>query len=104
MKSLPFAALAVICLPIMPFSTFAAETSATNALSQSQLFSRGNEYSNVKISPTGKYLSAITSVEGKNVLIVLDAQTKKLLNAIRFPSNAQVGTYEWANKIGRAHV
>lgn len=97
MKSLPFAALAVICLPIMPFSTLAAETSATNALSQSQLFSRGNEYSNVKISPTGKYLSAITSVEGKNVLLVLDAQTKKLLNAIRFPSNAQVGTYEWAN-------
>ncbi|MFB2781120.1 alpha/beta hydrolase family protein [Shewanella mangrovisoli] len=97
MKSLPFAALAVICLPIMPFSTFAAETSVTNALSQSQLFSRGNEYSNVKISPTGKYLSAITSVEGKNVLLVLDAKTKKMLNAIRFPSNAQVGTYEWAN-------
>ncbi|QYJ71093.1 S9 family peptidase [Shewanella sp. FJAT-51649] len=97
MKSLPFAALAVICLPIMSFSTFAAETSATNALSQSQLFSRGNEYSNVKISPTGKYLSAITSVEGKNVLLVLDAKTKKMLNAIRFPSNAQVGTYEWAN-------
>ncbi|MEL4282631.1 MULTISPECIES: alpha/beta hydrolase family protein [Shewanella] len=97
MKSLPFAALAVICLPIMPFSTFAAETSAANALSQSQLFSRGNEYSNVKISPTGKYLSAITSVEGKNVLLVLDAKTKKMLNAIRFPNNAQVGTYEWAN-------
>jgi len=97
MKSLPFAALAVICLPIMPINTFAAETSAKNALSQSQLFSRGDEYADVKISPTGKYLSAITSVEGKNVLIVLDAQTKKLLNAIRFPSNAQVGTYEWAN-------
>ena len=81
----------------MPINTFAAETSAKNALSQSQLFSRGDEYADVKISPTGKYLSAITSVEGKNVLLVLDAQTKKLLNAIRFPGNAQVGTYEWAN-------
>ncbi|EGT3628511.1 S9 family peptidase [Morganella morganii] len=97
MKILPFAVLATTCLPMMPINTFAVETSATSALSQSQLFSRGDEYANVKISPTGKYLSAITSVEGKNVLIVLDAQTKKLLNAIRFPSNAQVGTYEWAN-------
>ncbi|GIU35700.1 peptidase S9 [Shewanella hafniensis] len=95
MKILPFAVLATTCLPMMPINTFAVETSATSALSQ--LFSRGDEYANVKISPTGKYLSAITSVEGKNVLIVLDAQTKKLLNAIRFPSNAQVGTYEWAN-------
>ncbi|MDT3320226.1 S9 family peptidase [Shewanella sp. SP1S2-4] len=97
MKILPFVVLATTCLPMMPINTFAVETSATSALSQSQLFSRGDEYANVKISPTGKYLSAITSVEGKNVLIVLDAQTKKLLNAIRFPSNAQVGTYEWAN-------
>ncbi|EGM68374.1 alpha/beta hydrolase family protein [Shewanella sp. HN-41] len=97
MKLCRLATLAVLCLPMLPISTFAATTSAANALSQAQLFSKGDEYSNVKISPTGKYLSAITSVEGKNVLLVLDAQTKKLLNAIRFPSNAQVGTYEWAN-------
>ncbi|MCU7988342.1 alpha/beta hydrolase family protein [Shewanella sp. SW24] len=97
MKLFRLAMLATLCLPILPISTFAANSSNANALSQAQLFSKGNEYSDVKISPTGKYLSAITSVEGKNVLLVLDTQTKKLLNAIRFPSNAQVGDYEWAN-------
>lgn len=97
MKLFRLAALATLCLPILPISTFAANSSNANALSQAQLFSKGDEYSDVKISPTGKYLSAITSVEGKNVLLVLDTQTKKLLNAIRFPGNAQVGDYEWAN-------
>ncbi|MCU8022283.1 MULTISPECIES: alpha/beta hydrolase family protein [unclassified Shewanella] len=97
MKLFRLAALATLCLPILPISTFAANSSNANALSQAQLFSKGDEYSDVKISPTGKYLSAITSVEGKNVLLVLDTQTKKLLNAIRFPDNAQVGDYEWAN-------
>jgi dipeptidyl aminopeptidase/acylaminoacyl peptidase len=82
---------------MLPIATFAATPTTTSALSQAQLFSKGDEYSDVKISPTGKYLSAITSVEGKNVLLVLDTQTKKLLNAISFPGNAQVGNYEWAN-------
>ncbi|MCL1090849.1 S9 family peptidase [Shewanella profunda] len=97
MKLVQLATLAALCLPMLPISTFAADIANPNALSQAQLFSKGSEYSNVKISPTGKYLSAITSVDGKKVLLVLDAQTKKLLNAIRFPSNAQVGDYEWAN-------
>ncbi|AUD58116.1 peptidase S9 [Shewanella sp. Pdp11] len=97
MKLFRLATLATLCLPMLPIATFSATPPTTNALSQAQLFSKGDEYSDVKISPTGKYLSAITSVEGKNVLLVLNTQTKKLLNAIHFPSNAQVGDYEWAN-------
>ncbi|MCS6152347.1 S9 family peptidase [Shewanella baltica] len=97
MKLFRLATLATLCLPMLPIATFAATPTTTSALSQAQLFSKGDEYSDVKISPTGKYLSAITSVEGKNVLLVLDTQTKKLLNAISFPGNAQVGNYEWAN-------
>ncbi|GIU03608.1 hypothetical protein TUM4641_09880 [Shewanella morhuae] len=71
MKLFQLSALAALCLSILPISTCTA-----NALSQAQLFTKGDEYSNVKISPTGKYLSAITHVEGKKVLLVLDAQTK----------------------------
>ncbi|ABN59905.1 alpha/beta hydrolase family protein [Shewanella baltica] len=97
MKPFQLATLVTLCLPMLPLNTFAADTTASNTVLLAQQFSKGDEYSNVKISPTGKYLSAITSVEGKNVLLVLDTQTKKLLNAIRFPSNAQVGDYEWAN-------
>ncbi|MCH1931464.1 S9 family peptidase [Shewanella sp. A25] len=96
MKRFSLTALALFCLPFTT-PTIAAESSHSNALSQSQLFSKGSEYSDVKISPTGKYLSAITSVEGKNVLLVLDAQTKKIINAVRFPGNAQIGDYAWAN-------
>ncbi|WP_434930698.1 alpha/beta hydrolase family protein [Shewanella sp. HL-SH5] len=62
-----------------------------------ELFSKGSQYSNVKISPTGDYLSAITSFEGKNVLVVMASDSKKLLNTVHFGENAQVGDYQWVN-------
>ena len=68
------------------------------SLSHSDLFSRGAEYSDVKISPEGDYLSALTTHEGKKTLIVLDSETKKMINAVSFPSNAEVGNYEWVNE------
>lgn len=89
-----FATLAALCLST---ATFAATQSDKHIQSSAQLFSKGSEYANVKLSPTGKYISAITKVEGKSVLLVLQNADKKLINAIRFPGNAQVGTYEWAS-------
>ena len=70
---------------------------AADALSAAQLFSRGAEFSHVKISPAGDYISAITKNNGKSNLIILDATTKKLHHAVFFPGNAQVGSYAWAN-------
>ncbi|WP_299496486.1 prolyl oligopeptidase family serine peptidase, partial [uncultured Shewanella sp.] len=61
------------------------------------LFSLSSEYSQVKISPKGDYISAIKVFEGKKLLVTLDAKTKKLLHAVHFPDNAQVGDYAWAN-------
>jgi dipeptidyl aminopeptidase/acylaminoacyl peptidase len=66
-------------------------------LSQSELFSKGAEYANVKLSPSGKYLSVITKRDGKNTLIILSLDDNKLVGAINFPDNAQVGNYEWAS-------
>lgn len=85
MKPFQLATLVTLCLPMLPIATFAATPTTTSALSQAQLFSKGDEYSDVKISPTGKYLSAITSVEGKNVLLVLDTQTKNSSMRYAFP-------------------
>ncbi|MCC4833498.1 S9 family peptidase [Shewanella sp. 10N.7] len=67
------------------------------SLSHSDLFSRGAEYTDVKISPEGDYLSALTTHDGKKTLIILETETKKMINAIRFPSNAEVGNYVWVN-------
>ncbi|WP_028773486.1 alpha/beta hydrolase family protein [Shewanella waksmanii] len=61
-------------------------------------FSRASEFSQIKISPTGKYLSAIVPKDGKDALLILDAKTKKPTNVVHFESNAQVGTYEWVNE------
>ena len=49
----------------------------------------------VKISPTGKYLSAITPVDGKNVLILFDALTQIQLHQFSFQRTAQPEDYHW---------
>ncbi|MFT6991455.1 MAG: dipeptidyl aminopeptidase/acylaminoacyl peptidase [Paraglaciecola sp.] len=70
---------------------------AAESLSTARLFSRGAEFSNVKISPTGDYISAITKHNGKDKLLILNAKTKQIHHAIFFPGNAQVGNYAWVN-------
>lgn len=60
-------------------------------------FSRSTEYSQVKISPKGDYLAVVTKPEGKSVLAILDMKTFKVLHAVQFPGNAQVGRYSWVN-------
>jgi len=60
-------------------------------------FSKGSEYSNVKISPKGTYLAVMTQPEGKNILLILDAKNFQLKHGVQFPSNAQVGNYHWVN-------
>lgn len=70
---------------------------AEDTLAIAQKFSRGAEFSNLKISPAGDYIGAITKHEGKDKLLILDAKTKKLHHAVFFPGNAQVGDYYWVN-------
>ncbi|WP_299795186.1 S9 family peptidase [uncultured Shewanella sp.] len=79
------------CLTIL---SFAATAKIENP---AQVFSRSAEFSNVKISPGGDYLSTITTKDSKKVLIILDAKTKKPLHSVYFSTNAQVGDYEWVN-------
>ncbi|WP_281213653.1 alpha/beta hydrolase family protein [Shewanella insulae] len=89
MKLIQSFSLACICL-------FSSQVMASDK-DTTELFSRSAEFSNVQISPDGDYLSAITSHDGKHMLMILDAKTKKPTNVVRFPDNAQVGQYVWVN-------
>jgi dipeptidyl aminopeptidase/acylaminoacyl peptidase len=79
------------------FLTFSLSYSHAASLSTSEIFSMSAEYSDVKISPQGDYISALTTHDGKKTLLILQTDTKKLTNAISFPGNAEVGDYEWVN-------
>jgi len=63
-----------------------------------EYFSKRTKFSDIKISPTGKYISAVTDHENKNVLTIFDRNSFKILHVIYFPFKAQVGDYHWVNE------
>ncbi|QSX41138.1 alpha/beta hydrolase family protein [Shewanella cyperi] len=81
----------LICALLLGLST------ASYAMTQEETFARPSQYSNVKLSPDGTYLSAIMINEGKAKLVILDTETLNFKHAVFFPGNAQVGDYEWVN-------
>jgi len=89
MKLIKFFSFA--CLSILSHNAVA------NIDNPAEIFSRSAEFSNVKISPGGDYLSTITTKDGKQVLMILDAKTRKPLHSVYFSTNAQVGDYQWVN-------
>lgn len=92
MKLSKLIALALLLYPAFITSSFASDT-----LTTAKLFSKSSEYSNVKYSPSGDYISAKTINDDKRILIILDAKTLKIVHAIQFGTNAQVGNYVWVN-------
>lgn len=60
-------------------------------------FSRAAEYTQVKISPTGKYLAVRSAKEEKQALLIMDAKTFKIQHMVHFKNDAQVGGYYWVN-------
>ncbi|ALO43682.1 alpha/beta hydrolase family protein [Pseudoalteromonas phenolica] len=62
-----------------------------------EAFSAGSKYSQVRLSPTGEYLSFTSDVEGRDSLVVLELATNKIVNVVRFSGNSEVGYYEWVN-------
>ncbi len=60
-------------------------------------FSRGAEYSNLKLSPNGQYLAGISETEGKRMLFIYDLSKNSFSHAVNFPESAQVGNYHWVN-------
>ncbi|AUJ71628.1 MULTISPECIES: S9 family peptidase [Pseudoalteromonas] len=83
--------LLILILSLMATAVFAQQDIPLEA------FSKGSEFSSVKISPNGEYLGFITKAEGKSILGFLELDGFKVIHAVRFNGNAQVGRYEWVN-------
>ncbi|MEJ6474267.1 S9 family peptidase [Pseudoalteromonas piscicida] len=62
-----------------------------------EAFSKGSEFADVKISPSGEYLSFLTKREGRNTLGFIQLDGFKFIHSVAFNGNAQVGRYEWVN-------
>ena len=78
-------------------STAVGAEEAKTELIPLEHFSRSAQYHSLKLSPDGAYLGAMTKKEGKDVLIILDTENFKVHHGVSFPSNAQVGNYQWVN-------
>ncbi len=62
-----------------------------------EYFSKNKEFNHATISPGGEYLAVINKVAGKNALVIFDTENFKMLHAVAFEGNAQVGDYHWVN-------
>jgi hypothetical protein len=76
---------------------------STNALANTvkmppvEDFAKNDEWQEVKISPKGDYLSAVTRIDGVRVIAMIDAKTLKIIHTLKFKGNVQLGEYEWAS-------
>ncbi len=82
----------IVYLVILFFSA-----SLTAATIDVRDFAKDNLWSDVKISPKGDYISAVTRVKGKKVIILFNAKTFEGLYQLQFPSHSQPGDYYWAS-------
>lgn len=60
-------------------------------------FSKAAAFSDVKISPDGKFLAVVINVEKKKALGIVDRAGHKMVNVIRFDDDYEVGQYLWVN-------
>ncbi|MCL1147410.1 S9 family peptidase [Shewanella marinintestina] len=70
-----------------------------SSIEQAELFSRSAEFTAVKISPKGDYLSGISidKESDKRALIILDLETMKPSYIVNFKGKGEVGSYYWVN-------
>ncbi|NQZ09038.1 MAG: hypothetical protein HRT35_17925, partial [Algicola sp.] len=81
---------------ILSFSTFAE--SPEKVPDDIKNYAKDDKWSEVKISPTGDYLSAVTRLEGKKVIMLFDLKTLKPLHSMNFKGFAQPGEYHWISE------
>ena len=60
-------------------------------------FAKDDQWTDVKISPGGDYLSAVTKHDGKNMIVMINAKTLEPINKLKFNGFAQPGEYHWAS-------
>jgi len=60
-------------------------------------FSRHAQYHNIKISPDGKHLAALTTINGSKNLVFLETDTYKVTYSLSANKKGQAAQYYWAN-------
>ncbi len=73
---------------------------STSALAQPvpvEHFSRSSQFADVRISPDGKHLAAVTRHEGRRSLAFMKTDTLDPVGALRFQSSEEVGSFWWVN-------
>jgi len=60
-------------------------------------FSKDAQYSDVKLSPDGKFLAVVINVDGKRALGFVDRASYSFVNAVQFGGDYEVGDYYWVN-------
>ena len=51
----------------------------------------------IKISPDGKYMGLLVPVDGRNVLSIIETESRKSVNLLKLEANRQMGEFHWAN-------
>ncbi|MBE8168787.1 MAG: S9 family peptidase, partial [Shewanella sp.] len=64
---------------------------------QIALFTKPYQYSEVKISTEGTYLSFILNENNIRKLVIMDAESFKPTHIVRFSGDEEVGSYVWVN-------
>ncbi|MBU2205293.1 MAG: prolyl oligopeptidase family serine peptidase [Gammaproteobacteria bacterium] len=70
---------------------------AANDADMVALLSQNPTYTNVQISPDGRFISAVVNINNKTALGIIERKNFKMVNAIRFPGREEIGGYFWAN-------
>ena len=78
------------------FLSLAMLAGAVNAATVED-FSRHAQYHNVKISPDGKHLAALATVNGLKSLVFLETDGYKVTYSLNANSKSQTASYYWAN-------
>ncbi len=74
------------------------QAQAKNAnLKLAEVFAKGSQFFNPKISPGGEYIGVESKVDGKDILAILDIKTLKPIHAVHFGERGQVGNFHWVN-------
>lgn len=60
-------------------------------------FSKDAQYSDVKLSPDGKFLTVVINIDGKRALGFVDRASYSFVNAVKFGGDYEVGDYYWVN-------
>jgi dipeptidyl aminopeptidase/acylaminoacyl peptidase len=75
---------------ILSFPTLAVKQDIKN-------FSKDDMWQSVKISPMGDFISGVTKIEGKKVIVLFDAKTLKPIHSLKFKGYEQPGEHFWVS-------